>query len=492
MHDINLTSVQMIMYIFSFILIILSIYFFSIKNTIGGTVSLIGTFFLILISSVNPNTLLNLTWSQNANGQELSFERKVASKKETKKAITVLNRIANLNIRDLHNKEIYEKAKDKAIEYKTNIDFLFTGLYYRENRKYEEALKNLYISQYYTKDNKVLSYIKASLSLVYSELNKAKIANKLLEESFTLYDKNPFSYLLKCISLINEGKYVEAKELVNKSIKIDNKYQKGFIVLGRIYILEKKYDEAIKILNEALNIKNTMEVKKILGKAYYLKARKMENKSTYRAGKLYEESIRIYPQDADVYFYFALLISDYRPADALYFYRKAIKIDKENSKSSSFNLAGLLYETGDYKESEKIFKTFLNDDKFKLDAYFMLGLVYNKKFETKNAIETFEKLIKLDIKYKDAYSELGDIYALEAVLSKTKKSQRNKLLKKAEEYYNEVISIDAKYINAYQGLIHLYKKRKDFEKENKTKVKKYDLKIRGLESLLKDLKKDLK
>jgi tetratricopeptide (TPR) repeat protein len=170
------------------------------------------------------------------------------------------------------------------------------------------------------------------------------------------------------------------------------------------------------------------------------------------------------------------------------FFRKALLIlDREivtlKNIPKDLSLRYKLYHmTSSYKKSLSDINNVLKIDKYIAEAYYYKGLNFFKLGDTTRAISQFQTTVEQDPDFVDAYILLGIIYQLKkdniselyfnnallvdststtTLYSKGKYFQDNLRLEEAKSCYLAVLRFDPKYIDAYYnlGYISLYQKK---------------------------------
>ncbi len=152
--------------------------------------------------------------------------------------------------------------------------------------------------------------------------------------------------------------------------------------MGRSFMEEKKYDEALNMLNKALliNPRDTVALCDI-GMTYELQKRYKE------AREVFEKVLKWDGQDTRALFGIGLILTDENKLDeALLAYKKALAIDPNNSKIR-YNV-GLIYARKNNEDAA------LNElqgsvrlDPDNIDAHYNLAILYARKNDLKNALK---------------------------------------------------------------------------------------------------------
>jgi len=114
-------------------------------------------------------------------------------------------------------------------------------------------------------------------------------------------------------------------------------------------------------------------------------------------------------------------------------------------------LAEITYKIGDYKKVFDYVAQALKIDQSNSTAYYWRGLSLLALGDTTAGVNSFQKAVDNDSKCIEAYTELGNLYAL-----------NNKPI--AEDYYNNALKIDSLSVEAIYGLAMYYQNNEKYEK----------------------------
>lgn len=187
----EISTEQTVLYVISLIILMLIIYTFIERNIPLAGISVFTFLVLIIIASINPKTIKNLTLKKD----EMSFECHTYTEEEIKQSIDFVNRIEDFDIKDMNNNSLIKEAMKRTFKEKSDIDFLLLSTKLWRENKYEEALKEAYFGLYISNNNKVRSCLEARLSSIYLKLNQNKIALYLAKKACYTESNNPMAHL---------------------------------------------------------------------------------------------------------------------------------------------------------------------------------------------------------------------------------------------------------------------------------------------------------
>ncbi len=234
------------------------------------------------------------------------------------------------------------------------------------------------------------------------------------------------------------GNYRDALVLCNKSIRLDPQGSKNFYLLGRIYENLKRYTEAVSAYNQAIKVNSTdKDAFYGLGYSYF----QLEKYS--EATNAFEQVIKLDPNNLDAFIHLGLIYDELNhPQNAISAYKQAIRIDPNDFRGFLF-FAMTSNQLEKYSEAITACKEAIkinSDDPLNYSvlgsAYFGLGLnkeaidcykqsiilspsptvykklgrVYEKVEDYPEAITAYKRAISLDPNDSDNYFHLGVIY----------------------------------------------------------------------------------
>jgi len=237
-------------------------------------------------------------------------------------------------------------------------------------------------------------------------------------------------------SLYNDGKYLEAVNMLNKCIQTEREQENPDLdqisncmnSIGVCYYNMKQCEEAISYLEQALEIDKQQENHERI-------ATRICN-----IGSMYE-TIGIYDR-------------------ALEYYLNALAMDIQSGDSSaiakSLNNIGYLYDSWSkydkaieyYEQSLKIFDV-LGDTINVAKTLSNIGLVYNSWGNYENALENFEEALRIAIESEDEEEVATRLNNIGLVYHNMEQYD------KAIEYYNEVLNTEIR-LNDIEGIARSY------------------------------------
>jgi tetratricopeptide (TPR) repeat protein len=172
--------------------------------------------------------------------------------------------------------------------------------------------------------------------------------------------------------------------------------------LGNAYAGLGRYTEAIEDFNQSIRIKsNYADAYNNLGAAYGKLGRYQQ------ASEVFRQAIRIKPDYADAYYNLGIAYAVLgRWLDAIEAYKQTIKI-KPGYTGAYYNL-GLAYgNLSRHTEAIEAFKQTIRIEPHYAQAYFNLGVAYGRLGRLPEAIEAYKQAIRIKPNYAEAHKNLG-------------------------------------------------------------------------------------
>lgn len=282
--------------------------------------------------------------------------------------------------------------------------FLALSHFRLEEYSAAEALFKEIISE--TTDKKLLSQAYCYFAEMNTKLNSVELAFSQLKKALELDNMNARAYASIGILLAGQEKYEEAKNFFEKSISLakEKPEPEVYYNLGQLYEIEKKYDLAL---------------------------------------EMYEDSIRIEPDLLESHFKLALLYiekSDYKFARFHLEKIKKINIMFCNT-DKLFGKIEILERNFDEAIGtlQKGLRLFPQDE----ENLYYLALAYGNIGRFNESLQSLLKLEKNNVKYKDLFAKIADLYV---ILGKKVEAQK---------YYEKELGRDTFNLVALIGLAKL-------------------------------------
>ncbi|MBI5417403.1 tetratricopeptide repeat protein [Candidatus Poribacteria bacterium] len=236
----------------------------------------------------------------------------------------------------------------------------------------------------------ILSVLSATGGILFSR--------KFLQKTKVIVEKPDENYI-KALNAMTDNDYKTAQELLMETIEDNPENVMAYQRLAELKFKQGNYARALKIF-EMVTIRGVISKEELI-RAYRWEGRASEKLEKFdKAIEVYNEILDISHEDLET---IEKLISLYeRNKDwdnALKFLKKKKDI---TGKSDEINTAYILsckaldyYNNKNSKEAQKIARDAIDHDELCIFAYVILGDILYNENEIKDAIETWEKVIKL-------------------------------------------------------------------------------------------------
>jgi tetratricopeptide (TPR) repeat protein len=205
-------------------------------------------------------------------------------------------------------------------------------------------------------------------------------------------------YLLLTDAYFYSNHTRQAKDILERCVRIIPTSTEGHLKLAELYLYVKKYQQSIDHINAALKVDET------IAKAYFLKGMcYKESGDTAHAISSFQTACEQDNQYYDAYVETGRLLALKRNPLCIQYFNNALKLDPKS-----------------------------------VEVVYMVGKFYQDNMRFKEAVEAYNKLLQMDDKNKNALYNLG---AIEYVVSKDKE--------KAKGYFTKAIEADPQYAEAY-------------------------------------------
>src|SRR5581483_1453632 len=211
------------------------------------------------------------------------------------------------------------------------------------------------------------------LSQLYEKyLKKPDLAQKYAQQALDLDPRNFASYVALYEIYINTGQQKKAAELLERASQLDNDDPQFWLQLGDFYVRLLMKDDGSAAPDD---------LKKM--NAVYEKARALANNDP-----------DVLTRVADYY------VLSRQTKDAIPLYLKVVQL-KQNTSDPSFTavqdkLARSFSANGQIDEAISVLQKLIKDNPVRYETYELLGELYEKKGDTKRALENYQQTLLLD------------------------------------------------------------------------------------------------
>jgi tetratricopeptide (TPR) repeat protein len=334
---------------------------------------------------------------------------------------------------------------------KSGFAYLERGACYDSVGMFEEALTDYsYFINYSSNQKRNLQIACYVLrAQVYIKINETSKAKKDLIAARNIAENDGIVYSMLGILELKNGMFAEALKNADLSIKFSSKKPYGFCLRGAILEVQGKYEEAHKSYVDIYDKdeERSYTAEQLLANLLYIKGELKEalkyannadvrNKSTYAkisklllttkilneldrtnekqiafilAKNCINDTIILEPYNMRNYSSLIQLFCE-TDTDVKEAYSLIEKVLKMKYSSTAYDaIAFCYYKSHKYESAEKYMLSYLKNSPVDLKAMYQLGLIYKAQGNVSKAKQTWNKLLKINPKYRFALKELEDL-----------------------------------------------------------------------------------
>ena len=246
---------------------------------------------------------------------------------------------------------------------------------------------------------------------------------------------NPAAFVILGDAYLNLGQPLLAEKAYTKALKIQPDFNDALLGLARYFLVLKNHDQTLSLTAKAI-IKQSFNPT-----AYYLAAWSfMEKGDTLSALKNYLKAVEQKPDFFDAHVQLGILYGKKQPRMAEAFFKNALRINPRHVHTRY--LLGLLYQQ--QGEIDKAITAHLDNLAINpeyVPSLFAMGFIQMAdRFDFKEAINWYNKILIIDAKNASAYLNRGFCY------------EQLGNLKEAAADFRQALTIDPTLDKAAQGL----------------------------------------
>lgn len=335
----------------------------------------------------------------------------------------------------LRVKNVLKRIEDYEILFNNAVCLLAQGKYEKAIETFRKAgdSKGNWVNIYYP------------LAVTYEKLEKYPEAVEMYRHLSEIYPEAFEVHRKVGEFLCMMGDFKQAREFIDKAVKLEPEYIEGYIMLGNYLLNNEDYQEAINVYKEV--IKTNPELAAVyhnLGTAYYNCGMKEE------ALEEYKKAIGLNENDYKSYYNLGVILDEIgEKEDAVLRFEHCLDI-KPDFHEASNNLAIVLCSLEKYDEAIDTYIKALQYNPTNHELYFNLAMTLECQGREEHAEELYNKIIKMKPDFCDAYFNLASI--------KCSKGD----LKDAEDYLRKVVDCEPGYHKAYYQLARIYAMSREY------------------------------
>ncbi len=279
-------------------------------------------------------------------------------------------------------------------------------------------------------------YIKRALE--YKSKNLYDLAIRDVERALSIDPSVSYFHTVKGEIYFTKGDLKEARLSLEKAVAYDETNTEALLKLGEVNFLLRRYDDALIIINDALKVDDK------LAQGYFIKGFiYKELGDTTLAVSSFQTATEVNPEHYEAYMELGNILAYKGDPLALEYFETALMIRPESAEA--------LYNKGMYHqanqqidEAMETYQRLIKVDPNSFLGYYNTGYIYLVEYLSfDTAIAYFDTVLAIDPTYIDARFNQG--------LCFEEKGENVK----AEEIYREVLNADPQYTAAAMGLERL-------------------------------------
>ncbi len=281
------------------------------------------------------------------------------------------------------------------------------------NLSFEEKIALLDANIKKDPDNADLYYKRAKL---YYEKENTKEALFNIQKAISLDKKNTDYYMLESDIFFARGESTLAFNSLNNAVKYDNKNKEAYLKIAELSFYLRDYNRSRENIDKALKLdKTTPEAYFLRGMIY------KEIGDTLNAVKDYTKAIEYKSDYEEVFEELANIYAEKGDPIAIEYYKSTININPKNV-NAMYNLGQFYQDHNSIQQALDMYQKVLKIKPDYANAIYAVGYinyVYKKDYDM--ALDCFNKTIKADSTYFEAYSMRGSIYEKKGKTTEAKK-----------------------------------------------------------------------
>jgi Flp pilus assembly protein TadD len=356
-----MTLEQIVLFIFAFIIISVSLYSKNLGHNVFPEIGLGLGVLLVVLGGINPATIKTLHWKDSATGQELSFDRHQPTKNEIEQILALSDEKKD---EDISDEPLVKAAKERADRKKSAADYLLLATEAWKKEQYEKALRYAYTGlELNPADIRIKASLQTRIATVYHDMGDLELGIAVYKKAMQTDPSYAGAQNNLGTLYLEQNKFIKAERLFRKAIELDPNDPMPHNNLGSLYFRQGKYKKAEPLFLTAIELepKESM-ARNNLGSLY---AKQREYK---KAERLFRKSIEVNPKNTmSLNKLGSLYLEQNNFTKAESFFQKAIEYDPKDSMSHN-NFGCLYFKQGKYTEAESSFRKAIDLDSGNVEA----------------------------------------------------------------------------------------------------------------------------
>ena len=240
---------------------------------------------------------------------------------------------------------------------------------------------------------------------VFHTIGNTKEALFNVRKAIELDGKKIDYYLLEADVFFARGETSMSFDALNQAIKTDRKSLDAHLKMAEISIDLQDYNRAME------SIKNIIDLDKVNAQAYFMRGWVFkETGDTLRAVEDYKKAIEYKSDYEDAFEELGNLYAIKGDALAVDYYKSTININPKNI-NAMYNLGLFYQEHGATQQALDMYQRVLKINPSYTNAIYAVGYInYEEKQDYLTALDCFNKAIKSDSTYYEAYDARAEVY----------------------------------------------------------------------------------
>lgn len=190
-----------------------------------------------------------------------------------------------------------------------------------------------------------------------------------------------------------------------QALLYDSSSAQIFKAIARDYMRLQRNESAIQYLKKAIKLDpGNAEILNYLGEAYF-------NQKNYGNAIVYfEKLLKINPYNTSVQNNLLYLYSQIKDKDKIFNFYKNLMNAYPDDRKRALQFAMIALKQKRFDEAQKTLTAIVQKDSTQLNAYFVLGNLFELKKDTAAALAIYRKILKQEPSFPDALSRLYRIY----------------------------------------------------------------------------------
>lgn len=240
---------------------------------------------------------------------------------------------------------------------------------------------------------------------IFHQMGNTKEALFNVRKAIEFDKKKVEYYILEADVFFERGETSMAFDALNQAINVDKKNLDAHLRMAEISLDLQDYNRAME------SLKNVLDIDKVNAKAYFMRGMIFkETGDTLRAVEDYKKAIEYKSDYEQVFEELGNLYAIKGDGLAVDYYKSTININPKNV-NAMYNLGLFYQENGAIQQALDMYQRVLKVNPGYANAIYAVGYInYEDKKDYNTALDCFNKAIKADSLYYEAYSARAKVY----------------------------------------------------------------------------------